>query len=128
SPEQTKRDVLLEIMGHILNHTLDLNLVLSGKFMAEITNGCCKPQVVQLGWMQLMRHVLDVSRDFIGQPPNLPQFLLLQPICIRGCSLVTLLNSVCQQRQPLVDVVVQLARNASTFRFFCLDKSAAEVD
>src|SRR5580704_15485391 len=79
-------------------------------FPAEVTNGCGESEIMQLGGMQLMRNVLNVSRNLIGQSPNLPQFLLLQQIGMRRRSLIRFLNSVGQQRQPLIDVVVQLAR------------------
>ncbi len=83
--------------------------------MTDITYGCTKSKVVQFRWVQLMRDVLDVSRDFIGHLPKFPQFLYRQTFVILGYSLFKFLESVRQQRHPLVDVVVQLARNSASF-------------
>src|SRR5580704_183289 len=126
--EQAERGGFLEVPRQIPHHTLDFNFVLLGNLMAEITYGGSQSEVVQLGWMQLMRHVLDVSRDFIDQLPKGPQFPRLHRIVFRGCSLLTFLDSVCQQRQPLVDVVVQLARNTHTLLLSRLDEPATEFD
>src|SRR5580704_15085935 len=78
--------------------------------------------------MQLMRHKLNVGRNVIGQLPELLQLFLLGRIPIRGCGLLAFLDSVRQQRQPLVDVVMQLARNALSLRLLGMDEPAAEFE
>src|ERR1700691_3048975 len=93
--------------------------------MAKIARGCCQPEVVQLGWMQLVRHVLDVTRDFVGQLPKLLLLVLLRSIPIRRCSLLKLLDSVRQEGQPLGDVIVQLARDPASFFLMCFNQPSA---
>ena len=78
--EQIERDVVIEVYRQILDRTLDLKLVLLGNFLAKITNGRGESEVMQLGGVQLMGYVLNISRNLIGQSPNLPQFILLNEL------------------------------------------------
>src|SRR5271169_1082226 len=99
--------------------------MLPGKFTAELTCGGGQSKIVQLGGMQLMGHVRDVSRDFVGQLPKRMRLLLLRRSLIVRRTLLKLLESIGQQSQPLVDVVVQFARNALTFRLLRMEEAAA---
>src|SRR5579862_2983011 len=83
---------------------------------------------MQLGGMQLMRHVLDISGNFISQPPNFPQLFLLQHTRMCRGGLVTFLNSVSQQRKPLVDVIMQLASDTRSFLLTRPNEPATEFD
>ena len=50
-----------------VHDALDLNLVLLGKFKAQLTNRGAESKIVQFGGMQLMRHALNISCDFTGE-------------------------------------------------------------
>ena len=46
--EQTKGDILSEILRYVPHHTIDLKLVLARNFMAEVAHGGRQSEIVQL--------------------------------------------------------------------------------
>src|SRR5262245_64064555 len=105
---------------------IDVDVVVTRQLSAEMTGGDRKPEIIQLGRMQLVRDPLDVSgkgRDFVVDTSHLVAHVdgALGQLFAQPRQLYT------DERHPLADIVMELSGDARALLLLRRDKPARQI-
>src|SRR5262245_53547987 len=103
-----------------------MNAVMLRDLCAEVPGSVDEAQMVELRRMKLVGQPMDIRRDALGETAEVlgPALYIFAHLALFSREL---LEFNCQQRQPLIHIIVELSCNSPPLLLLSVDEPAAEI-